>query len=89
MSYSCLAQLPAGTDLEAPYATEYALLGVKFPLDTEDRIEAVRAFSLDTLNKKLLLNVETRGNPTNVTLIDPNTNVDLGKVSFISDSFYY
>ncbi|XP_045509641.1 staphylococcal nuclease domain-containing protein 1 [Colias croceus] len=79
VSHSRLALLPAGTEVEAPYATEYVLLGVKFPSDPEDRLEAVRAFSLDTLNKKLLLNVEIRGSPPAVTLVDPTTNSDLGR----------
>ncbi|CAF4745688.1 unnamed protein product [Pieris macdunnoughi] len=79
VNYSRLAQLPAGTESDQPYATEYALLGIKFPVDPEDRLEAVRALSSDTLNKKLLVNVEIRGNPSSVTLVDPATNADLGK----------
>lgn len=83
MNYSRLAVLPAGTESEPAYATEYTLCCVKFPADPEDKLEAVRAFSMDTLNKKLLLNVEQRaaaGTPATVTLVDPNTNLDLGKV---------
>ncbi|XP_073951545.1 staphylococcal nuclease domain-containing protein 1 [Choristoneura fumiferana] len=82
VNYSRLAVLPAGTESELAYATEYALCCVKFPADPEDKLEAVRAFSMDTLNKKLLLNVEQRaaaGAPATVTLVDPNTNLDLGK----------
>ncbi|CAH2103312.1 unnamed protein product [Euphydryas editha] len=79
VSQSRLAQLPAGTEREPPYATEYTLAGIKFPSDVDDRLEAVRAFSLDALNKKLLLNVEIRGSPPAVTLVDPATNTDIGK----------
>lgn len=39
---------------------------------------------MDTLNKKLLLNVESRTPPAAVTLVDPtNGNQDLGKVTLI------
>ncbi|XP_048004944.1 staphylococcal nuclease domain-containing protein 1 isoform X2 [Leguminivora glycinivorella] len=79
VNYSRLASLPAGTEGEPPYATEYALCCVKFPADPDDRLEAVTAFSMDTLNKKLLLNVEARGAPAAVTLVDPATNQDVGK----------
>lgn len=72
--------MPAGTEKEPPYATEYTLAGIKFPADPDDRHDAVRAFSLDALNKKLLLNIEIRGSPTAVTLVDPTTNTDIGKV---------
>lgn len=92
VSSTRLAPLPAGTgtDSDPPYASEYVLCGVKFPSDPDDRVEAVRAFSLDTLNKKLLLNVETRGSPPGVTLVDPNTNLDLGKVMcFISFTIFW
>lgn len=80
MSTTRLAPLPAGTEAEPGYVTEYVLCCIKFPTDPDDRSEAVAAFSADTLNKKLLLNVETRGSPPGVTLVDPNTNADLGKV---------
>ncbi|KAG7313603.1 hypothetical protein JYU34_000758, partial [Plutella xylostella] len=80
INYSRLAPLPAGTETEAPYAQEYSLACVKFPADPDDRLEAVRALSMDTLNKKLLLNVESRTPPAAVTLVDPtNGNQDLGK----------
>ncbi|XP_061706219.1 staphylococcal nuclease domain-containing protein 1 [Cydia pomonella] len=79
VNYSRLANLPAGTESEPPYATEYSLCCVKFPADPDDRLEAVTAFSMDTLNKKLLLNVEARGAPAAVTLVDPATNLDVGK----------
>lgn len=79
VNISRLAVLPAGTETELPYATEYVLCCVKFPTDPDDRAEAVSAFSTDTLDKKLLLNVEVRGSPPAVTLVDPNTNADLGK----------
>ncbi|KAL4717621.1 hypothetical protein ACJJTC_000770 [Scirpophaga incertulas] len=74
-----LAPLPPGTESEPGYATEYVLACVKFPSDADDRAEAVAALSSDTLNKKLLLNVELRGAPPAVTLLDPATNIDLGK----------
>lgn len=80
VSTTRLAPLPAGTESEPGYVTEYVLACVKFPSDPDDRSEAVAAFSADTLNKKLLLNVETRGSPPGVTLVDPTTNTDLGKV---------
>ncbi|CAK1554163.1 unnamed protein product [Leptosia nina] len=79
VTHSRLALLPAGTEVDPPYATEYCLFGVKFRTDPEDRAEAVRALSLDTLNKRLYLNVEIRGTPPAVTVVDPATNVDLGK----------
>lgn len=81
VSQTRLALLPAGTESEPPYASEYSLVCIKFPADADDRLEAVRAFSLDTLNKKLLLNLETRGSPPAVTLVEPTTNTDIGKVS--------
>lgn len=52
-------------------------------MDPDDRAEAIAALSADALNKKLLLNVEMRGAPPAVTLLDPATNVDLGKVTVI------
>ncbi|XP_052746708.1 staphylococcal nuclease domain-containing protein 1 [Bicyclus anynana] len=79
VSTTRLALLPSGTESEPPYATEYSLVCIKFPLDPDDRQEAVRAFSIDTLNKKLLLNVEVRGSPAAVTLMDSTTNTDIGK----------
>ncbi|CAH0577989.1 unnamed protein product [Chrysodeixis includens] len=79
LSTARLAALPAGTELEPPYVNEYVLCCVKFPSDPDDRSEAVAVFSADTLNRKLLLNVETRGSPQGVTLVDPNSNVDVGK----------
>ena len=80
VSVTRLAPLPPGTELEPAYASEFTLCCVKFPSDPDDRSEAVAAFSADTLNRKLLLNIETRGSPAAVTLVDPNTNVDVGKV---------
>ncbi|CAG5039791.1 unnamed protein product [Parnassius apollo] len=79
VSYTRLAVLPPGTETDPPYANEYVLSCVRFPSDPDDRLEAVRAFSIDTLNKKLLLNVESRGSPPAVTIVDMNTNVDIGK----------
>lgn len=79
VSFTRLATLPAGTEVEPPYASEYVLCCVKFPSDPDDRSDAVAAFSADTLNRKLLLNVEIRGPPPAVTLLDPNTNVDIAK----------
>ncbi|XP_050360776.1 staphylococcal nuclease domain-containing protein 1 [Nymphalis io] len=79
LSPTRLAPLPAGSERDPPFATEYALAGVKFPSDNDDRQEAVRAFSSDALNKKLLLNLEIRGTPASVTLVDPTTNADIGK----------
>ncbi|CAB3225154.1 unnamed protein product [Arctia plantaginis] len=79
ISITRLAALPAGTEIEPPYATEYVLCCVKFPSDPDDRSEAVAAFSADTINRKLLLNVEIRGSPPAVTLVDPNTNADIAK----------
>ncbi|XP_075991431.1 staphylococcal nuclease domain-containing protein 1 [Anticarsia gemmatalis] len=79
VSITRLASLPAGTESDPPYASEYVLCCVKFPSDPDDRSEAVAAFSTDTLNRKLLLNVETRGSPPGVTLVDPNTNADVAK----------
>lgn len=84
LSQSQLAALPAGTEVDPPYVTEYALACIKFPIDPEERVEAVRQFSYETLNKRLFLNVEIRGSPSHVTLVDPNTNTDMGKVSPMS-----
>ncbi|KAL0852270.1 hypothetical protein ABMA28_000478 [Loxostege sticticalis] len=79
VSITRLAPLPAGTESEPAYASEFTLACVKFPSDPDDRAEAVAAFGADTLNKKLLLNIEQRGSPPAVTLVDPATNNDLGK----------
>ncbi|KAJ2954463.1 hypothetical protein O0L34_g2739 [Tuta absoluta] len=79
VSSTRLAALPAGTESEPGYASEYALCCVKFPADPDDRAEAVRALSIDTLNKKLLLNVEMRGAPPSVTLLEPTASLDIGK----------
>lgn len=76
---SKLASLPAGTEADPPYAAEYTLVCVKFPTDDDDRADAINAFYTDTVNKKLLLNVEQRGPPPAVSLIDPATNTDIGK----------
>lgn len=80
MNVTRLALLPAGTETEPAYASEFSLCCVKFPSDPDDRSEAVAALSADTLNRKLLLNIETRGSPPAVTLVDPTTNLDIGKV---------
>ncbi|CAH2035335.1 unnamed protein product, partial [Iphiclides podalirius] len=79
LDFSRLTALPPGSEIEPPYVSEYVLSCVKFPSDPDDRLEAVRAFSIDCLNKKLLMNVETRGNPPAVTLLDAATNADIGK----------
>ncbi|KAJ8736999.1 hypothetical protein PYW07_000270 [Mythimna separata] len=79
VSVTRLAGLPAGTETEPAYASEFTLCCVKFPSDPDDRSEAVAAFSADALNRKLLLNIETRGAPPAVTLVEPNNNVDVGK----------
>ncbi|XP_028162174.1 staphylococcal nuclease domain-containing protein 1 [Ostrinia nubilalis] len=79
VSVTRLAPLPPGTESEPAYASEFQLCCVKFPSDPDERAEAVAAFGADTLNKKLLMNIETRGAPPSVTLVDPATNTDLGK----------
>ncbi|XP_068621678.1 staphylococcal nuclease domain-containing protein 1 [Battus philenor] len=79
LSFSRLAPLPPGSEVEPPFVSEYILSCIKFPTDADDRMEAVRAFSMDTLNKKLLLNVESRGVPPAVTLVDMATSADIGK----------
>ncbi|XP_041987682.1 staphylococcal nuclease domain-containing protein 1 [Aricia agestis] len=79
INFTRLAQLPAGTETEPPYVSEYVLACVKFPSDPDEKLEAVRALSMDTLNKKLLVNVESKGSPPAVTLVDPATNTDIGK----------
>lgn len=50
------------------------------PPDEEDKKEAIRELSNDTLNRNLLLNIEYRvsGFP-HATLIDPGTNLDVVK----------
>ncbi|KAJ0183735.1 hypothetical protein K1T71_000158 [Dendrolimus kikuchii] len=79
IDFTRLAALPAGTETDLPYANEYVLCCVKFPTDPDDCAEAVSAFSAESLNKKLLINIEVRGQPPFVTLVDSNTNVDIGK----------
>lgn len=53
----------------------------QLPSDEEYKLEAIKAFADDTLNRDLLLNVEYRiSNAPFVTLTDPATNVDVVKV---------
>ncbi|KPI91897.1 nuclease domain-containing protein 1 [Papilio xuthus] len=79
LDFTRLAPIPPSLDIEPPYVNEYVLSCIKLPSDADDLREAVRAFCADTLNKKLLLNVESRGTPPAVTLVDAATNSDIVK----------
>ncbi|XP_014370045.2 staphylococcal nuclease domain-containing protein 1 [Papilio machaon] len=79
LDFTRLAPMPPSLDIEPPYVSEYVLSCIKLPTDADDLREAVRAFCADTLNKKLLLNIESRGTPPAVTLVDAATNCDIGK----------
>lgn len=75
-----LAQLPPAFTSDKPYATEYGVALALLPPDEEDKNEAFRELSQDTLNRNLLLNVEYRvsGFP-HATLADESTNQDIVK----------
>lgn len=83
MNYTNLAELPASFLADPPYTNEYVLACVKFPADVEDKLEALRAFASDTLRKNLLLNVEIKGSPSAVSIVDPVTKQDVAKVNYI------
>lgn len=74
-----MAPLPPGFT-EPAYAMECTLACVKFPSDQEDRSDAIQCLLWDIMDKKLLMNVEIRGSPAAITLINPRTNEDMGKV---------
>lgn len=78
--FTRLASLPSGFSGDKPYATQYVLALVQLPPDNEDKEIAVRAFSEDVLNRKLLLNVEYKSTTLPAaSLHDPNTNADIAK----------
>lgn len=56
-----LAALPAAFATPAPFAHEYALACVSLPKDADDAQEAIAAFSEDTNDRQLLMNVEYKG----------------------------
>jgi len=63
------AALPALYAGPASFAHEYALACVALPPDADDVQEAVAAFTEDTMNRELLLNVEYKGDKDCVTLM--------------------
>lgn len=75
-----LASLPPAFTSDKPFATEFGFALALLPPDEEDKKEAIRELSNDTLNRNLLLNIEYRvsGFP-HATLIDPGTNLDVVK----------
>nr|CAG4646827.1 EOG090X01F7 [Megafenestra aurita] len=84
----CVA-IPAIFAGPAPFAYEYSLACVALPKDPEDIQEAITAFSEDTNDRQLLLNVEYKGlNGDCVTLStnesDPTQRKDIAK-ELISD----
>lgn len=82
-----LAMLPPAFLSEKPYAHEYVPALLVLPADTDDRNEAVKAFSQDVLNRTLNLNVEYRITGTEyATLVDPSTKADVGE-DLIADGF--
>jgi len=83
------AALPALFAGPASFAHEYALACVALPKDADDIQEAVTAFTEDTWNRQLLLNVEYKGTSLDqVTLLsnesDPAERKDIAK-GLISD----
>lgn len=80
-----LASLPPAFIGDKPYASEYGVALALLPPDEEDKNEASRELSQDTLNRNLLLNVEYRINGfPHVTLTDAGTNLDVVK-GLVSD----
>jgi len=77
---SRLSSLPPAFTTDKPYASQYGLALALLPREDDDKLEAVKNFAQDTLNRDLLLNVEYKvsGFPY-ATLTDPTTNVDVGK----------
>nr|CAG4649952.1 EOG090X01F7 [Sida crystallina] len=73
---AALAALYAGP---AQFAHEYALACVALPKDADDIQEAVNAFSEDTMNRQLLLNVEYKGTVDQVTLLTSETDLTARK----------
>lgn len=68
------ATLPAVYAGPAPFAQEFTLACVALPKDADDIQEAVTAFSEDTADRQLLLNVEYKGaNGDCVTLLTNET----------------
>lgn len=82
-----LAMLPPTFLSEKPYAHEYVPALLVLPTDTDDRNEAVKAFSQDVLNRTLNMNIEYRITGTEyVTLVDPSTKADVGE-DLIADGY--
>ncbi|KAK2712557.1 staphylococcal nuclease domain-containing protein 1-like [Artemia franciscana] len=74
------AALPGVYQTPLPFAKEYGLAFVSLPKDEDDAKEAVNAFTEDTRNRSLLLNVEFRnGGIDYVTLCAESTKQDIGK----------
>lgn len=55
---SRLASLPPAFISDKPFAAQYGLALVLLPREDDDKVEAVRSFGQDALNRDLLLNVE-------------------------------
>lgn len=53
-----LASLPPAFIGDKPYATQYGLALALLPPEDDDKLEAVKNFAQDALNRDLLLNVE-------------------------------
>lgn len=53
-----LASLPPAFIGDKPYATQYGLALAVLPPEDDDKLEAVKNFAQDALNRDLLLNVE-------------------------------
>lgn len=55
---SRLASLPPAFTTDKPYALHYGLALAQLPREDDDKLEAVKSFAQDALNRDLLLNVE-------------------------------
>lgn len=55
---SNLASLPPAFISDKPYAHQYGLALAVLPPEEDDKLEAVKNFAQDALNRDLLLNVE-------------------------------
>lgn len=66
--------LPSKFSSVKPYATEYTLACVQLPKDPDDRDTSLKALAADIQNEPIMLNVESRGTPPEVTLYDAQQN---------------
>jgi len=76
-----LASVPAAFAGERPFATEYTLACVTLPKDPEYADMSLKYLREDTLDRKLLLNVEYKmqGSPPAVTLLSEDQEEDIAK----------